>query len=204
VYAHGAKKPRRTIPVDEPPLDCAVDQQSGDLAVAPDYGYRDLYVFKHGRGSPIAYMLPHEYEPAGLGYDNHGNLFAIGGYQNTREVKTYLYELRRGWHHFREVHLGRKYEYFTDVKWDGEYLALLGQEYAYRISLMGKQGRVVQSVRLFGQVWFWIVPTYSQVVSTDGEGSVQITGYPGGTYVKVINVGMPSFPPAVSLAADAR
>jgi hypothetical protein len=106
-------------------------------------------------------------------------------------------------HHFREVHLGRKYEYFTDVKWDGEYLALLGQEYAYRISLMGKQGRVVQSVRLFGQVWFWIVPTYSQVVSTDGEGSVQITGYPGGTYVKVINVGMPSFPPAVSLAASA-
>lgn len=80
-YAHGGKKPVRTID-DSPyiPYGCAVDPKSGDLAVANagegTYTAGNIAIYPHGTGTPTRYEGPYDDHFINCAYDDRGDLFA--------------------------------------------------------------------------------------------------------------------------------
>jgi hypothetical protein len=198
-YRHGATKPQRRILVDEPPFACAVDHKSGDIAVTTS-DYRNFYVYKHGRGNPEMYTVPNVDGVPECSYDSRGRLFLAAWTHNSYRIRSYLYEFHKASDRVHIIRLKGLDHYFFDVKWDGTYVAILSEESIYRLAIAGKHGKVEQTVRLPNQVEFWVVPSYSQAVSTDGDGNVEFVDYPSGDYITEFHIGNTTYPPAVSLA----
>ena len=112
----------------------------------------------------------------------------------------FLFELRKGRKRFDLVHLHVPDHDYFDVKWDGKYVALLSDETLYRIAVNGNRGTLQGQVNLRSQAWFWVVPEYAQVVSTDTNGAVYYSSYPGGYLMDTLQIGGFINALAVSLA----
>ncbi|HVR45142.1 MAG TPA: hypothetical protein VMT95_00665 [Candidatus Binatia bacterium] len=75
-YAHGGETPIRTLAAYAP-LSCAVDQRSGDLAVAN--WFKGVSIYRHGTGEPRTYTDSFLAGYYALGYDSNDNLLVTDG-----------------------------------------------------------------------------------------------------------------------------
>lgn len=73
-YSRGGTTPIRTLVDGDSPAACAIDQHSGNLAVANYAG--SVSIYERGRGTPTIYPTP--WPVWFVGYDDGGNLFAEG------------------------------------------------------------------------------------------------------------------------------
>jgi hypothetical protein len=185
-YAHGG-----TAPIAElndlvgGPVACAIDPNTGDLAVAN--AQNTILVYEHAAGTPKVYtssdVLRFEY----CAYDEVGDLFADGSSNSNLP----LVEPANGAEKLRSVQ--GIYD-SGSLQWDGKYLAIssivYGQQFTRidRAKIAGYAGKVVQTVALRnprspfdGQFW---IQGGTVIGPTGGpRGNAQILeawAYPGG------------------------
>jgi hypothetical protein len=170
-YAHGGKSRIKTL--SDPnftPGWCSVDPTTGNLAaVGSDQGSPAIAVYVGAEGSPMIYSVPFE-TASYCGYDNKGNLFVDGYFQNS--VSTAFGELRKGATKFKKLAMRDQFATPGGVQWDGKYITL-GGSYAdapdiYRFDIRGDRAVQLSSHRLNGLHFlnaFWIQG--SRVVATD-------------------------------------
>ena len=140
-YAHGGSQPITTLKVKGRPGDCSVDPASGDLAVSSwSTGEDSFFIYPHAQEPPVKYHVP--FEPDGVAYDDHGNLFVDG-----RSGLLALGELPRGKRKMITFSVP-PYDYFGQVRWDGKYVDVSAYEFILRFSIQGKTAVVAQKVIL--------------------------------------------------------
>lgn len=126
-YAHGGNKPIKTLTTGGYPIGCAVSP-SGDLAVTNFYakkGPGSVAIFKNVSGNPTAYSDPATcYYMWPAGYDDKGNLFVEGWYQQIG-----LCWLPAGGQTMSAASFDHQITFPGGVTWDGKFLALTDQEY---------------------------------------------------------------------------
>ncbi len=146
-YAHGGTVPIATL--SEPgeyPNSCAVDQSSGDLAVA---NQNDVAIFAGAHGQPTTYSDPDISQYYYCTYDANGNLFVDG------DVAGKIAELPHGSSSLSTILLSRSF-YPLSMQWDGKYLALIelgthgqrGTKRLDRVSVAGSSAKIVGTVLL--------------------------------------------------------
>jgi hypothetical protein len=160
-YAHGGATPIRTLAADRP-LSCAVDQYSGDLAIA-NY-VKGVFIYKHGTGEPRIYKDSSLYGYYALGYDDDGNLLVTDGcdYYKTASCTPadFAYLQRKG---KRLVTIGipgtSGGDYYLNVSailWDGKYWVIpawaaqcrISTACLTRISISGNKATYVSTTNL--------------------------------------------------------
>jgi hypothetical protein len=159
-YAHGGKQPIATLgDPNYAAVDCSVDPATGNLAVTNESRQTspgNVVVYENASGSPTAYTDPQIYYYLSCGYDNSGNLFVVGATKASGEM---LAELPNGSSTFINITVDRPI-YVGSVQWDGNYVALMGdQKHIYRVQISGSTGTVVQTILLRhtrGINEFWI------------------------------------------------
>jgi hypothetical protein len=151
-FAHGATSPSATLyNDDEEATSCAVDRQSGDLAVANE-NPASLGVFKNANGTPTYYADLDIRSFFFCAYDNQGNLFRTSPY-----VDHPLAELPKG----REEMVTIAYPKAValgSLDWDGTDLAIneiygngIGPLTVDRVQVSASNASIVSSVRLSGR-----------------------------------------------------
>jgi hypothetical protein len=188
-FAHGDMDPVATL--DDSgnyPNGCAVDQISGDLAVAGGNGTvgANVAVFKNASGSPTVYrakFFGFDY----CTYDNKGNIFADGD--------GIIQELSNGSSGFTMISLNKQPTGPGAIQWDGkdfavgDWLDKSGQKQitVYRVKITGTVGKVIKIIKLrIGltnrpayKAQFWL--TGDQIVSPKTyQRGIGIWNYPAG------------------------
>lgn len=119
-YKHGSLIPVQTLADGDQPLGCAVDPQTGNLAVTNEAsGAGEVAIYPKGL-APATWYHDGALSQYGLcGYDDSGNLFVTGvGSANI------LAELPKGSTSFKNFSLEPKIDPFDSVQWDGRNLTL--------------------------------------------------------------------------------
>lgn len=185
-YLHGGTAPIRTFVDTNSPAACAVDQDSGDLAVANYVG--SVTVYRRGRGKPTIYAAP--WPVWFVGYDNTGNLFAEGFHYDV--VVAELFAMGSA---FTTFGLDVKIKMpAAGVQWFQDRLTI-GRENPYEYGCCGKinrfivdgtSGQKVGTTKTREMVDYFI--DGSTVVASSGYNRVEIFGYPhADSYSKVID-----------------
>ncbi|HEY2554217.1 MAG TPA: hypothetical protein VGI15_03125 [Candidatus Cybelea sp.] len=119
-YTHGSAYPSETLHGGDIPLGCAVDPQTGDLAVTQEgSGAGEVAIFPNAQEPSTWYRDP-DITTFGLcGYDDRGNLFVDGAGSGDN-----LAELPYGSGTFRNYPLQSKFAGFGDIAWDGRHITL--------------------------------------------------------------------------------
>ena len=150
-FAHGDMDPIATL--DDSgnyPNGCAVDQDSGDLAVAGGNGtgaLGNVAVYKNASGLPTVYpstFFGFDY----CTFDNKGNIFVDGGGS--------IQELSSGSNTFTIINLNKRISGPGAIQWDGKDFAVgdwvikLGEKQitVYRVKINGTVGKVVKTMKL--------------------------------------------------------
>jgi hypothetical protein len=150
-YAHGGKHPIATFADSYyDPVDCSVDPNTGNLAVANESHEAapgNVAVYQNATTSPTSYTDPQLYYYLSCGYDDNGNLFVVGTTHSNTEV---LAELPKGSNTFTNITVNKDFYISSFVQWDGQYLALESWDHRhiYRVSISGSTGTVVHEVPL--------------------------------------------------------
>ncbi|HLY00997.1 MAG TPA: hypothetical protein VKR56_00720 [Candidatus Cybelea sp.] len=119
-YAHGGTKPIRTLHSGDIPLGCAVDPATNDLAVTQEAsGAGEVAIFRHSRGTSTWYRDPDIYMYGLCGYDDRGNLFVDGSGSG-----NFIAELPKGSSTFANYALGKRYDVYGGIQWDGRHMTL--------------------------------------------------------------------------------
>ena len=185
-YVHGGTSPIRTFVDTESPLACAVDEHSGNLAVANNTG--SVSIYRRARGKPTVYSAP--WPVWFVGYDNVGNLFAEGF-----QFDVVIAELLAGSAEFTAFNLDVKIKMpAAGVQWFQDRLTVGRQNpYQYgccgkinRFTIDGLSGEKVGTTKTRQMLDYFIDGT--TVVASSGYNRVEIFGYPhAASYYKVIN-----------------
>ena len=202
-YARGAIAPTRVlVDTQGEPVNCAVDLNTGDLAVSNflgpgGTGVGNVIVYKAAKGSPTVYTVPGFATCFFVGYDSHDNLFVDG---NNGASAFVLAKLRKGKNAFRPVSLNQTIGFPGGVVWDGAYLAVGDQltNIIYQFTISGSNGTVKGSTTLTGasDVFQFSFqgssakhPQATAVVGANfGSGSVDQWEYPaGGTAIRTVS-----------------
>lgn len=199
-FAHGGTTPITTIRIPHPhgfAADCAVDPNTGDLAVltgasgGSPSGNADVWAGARP-GKPMQFAIP--FTPTSCTYDSTGNLFVDGWIGDT--VLFDLAELSKGSRSFAPVSLDKTPEdYPGNVRWDGQYVDVADNNFSgygklYRVTVSGYDGHVASIVRpneLYYQPVFDVLG--SALVGTSGHSGkmVSLWDYPaGGKRVKML------------------
>jgi hypothetical protein len=155
-YAHGGAKPLRRLRTSGYPIGCAVDPNTGDLAVAnfsTAHGTGNVEVWTDARGKPAIYhpgKLWYLWPPA---YDGKSNLFVEGQVKNGPYG---LSELPHGGDALRAIAFtGASLHYAGGVFWDGKYLGVTDQNsdsdnttVIYRTSVTGVAAKIIGRTHL--------------------------------------------------------
>jgi hypothetical protein len=202
-YAHGGTQPIKTLPnpksSDSTFFSCAIDRETGNLAVVAQYDNGGAYilVYPNGSGSPEEYtgigeMRYSEY----CTYDTRGDLFVLG--TNYQGYDAELEELLRGRSSFLKVHLQHnavKIDYIAGIQWHNNRLVIAGSNPSVvRLAVNGsKRKRAVETSQTplagssdIGEFWIqsnWIA------VPNGITGTIGIYGYPNGRQIKTISSG---------------
>jgi hypothetical protein len=202
-YPHGGLKAKRTIETPGPPYGCGINPINGDLAIASltgSGGVGQVYVYKRARGRPKTYSTPNIWRLFASSYDVSGNLFIIGYNEGSSGTIYKMAELPRGQAKLRIVNTHAIGHSFTDIKWDGQYLAVLSESNVYRVTVGGKKLIGQSVVSLPGDGYqFWPVPKYGQAIVTDFS-DVASYSYPGGQFQGVLSPGPGVYGVTVSLS----
>lgn len=178
-YTHGGTRIARTLSDgDYHPADCAVDPQTGNLAVANDnggsHGSGNVAVYHGARGTPQYFTGLHSYLTCA--YDDRGNLFVDG----TSDDDYYLQELAKGATTFRMIHF-QNFEVLRHIGWDGSYITDEVPENnwsaIYRFKIAGVKGRFEGATTVSRRGSAFIARP--RVVIT-GESEVTLFDYPSG------------------------
>jgi hypothetical protein len=118
-YSHDGQQ-IQTLMDGDVPLGCAVDPETGDLAVTNEAsGAGEIAIFPESQGPPQYYRDPVIATYGLCGYDDRGNLFVDGfGSQSV------LAELPQGSAKFINFTLGSQFVPFGDVAWDGRHITV--------------------------------------------------------------------------------
>ncbi|HEY2476267.1 MAG TPA: hypothetical protein VGI19_15880 [Candidatus Cybelea sp.] len=119
-YAHGGMTPIQTLASGDIPLGCAVDPVTGNLAVTQEAsGAGEVAIFRHAKGQATWYRDP-DISTFGLcGYDDRGDLFVDGAGSG-----NVLAELPKGGSTFANYALGRNFDVYGSIQWDGLHVTL--------------------------------------------------------------------------------
>ncbi|MGA8532990.1 MAG: hypothetical protein WB615_02645 [Candidatus Tumulicola sp.] len=200
-YGHGSIAPLRVLNDHQgAPFNCAVDPDTGDLAVAnvnePPSMDGNVIVYRGAKGTPTKYTAPGFTNCYFVGYDPAGNLFVDG--VNGSSV-TVLAELAKGKSAFKSIVMNEAISMPGGVAWDGTLLAV-GDQLAntiYQFKVSGNKATEQGSTALNGAVQvsqFWFTgstskhPQATAVLGADfGQNEADQWQYPaGGTPVKTI------------------
>ncbi len=118
-YKHGGVKPIKVLSEVGPPIACALDERTGDLAVANWEVGVDVY--KGGRGKPTLYTDRHLGNYGSLAYDNAGNLFVTNGCAYARCSPVSFAYLPSNGTRLRTVQMPMQYRRVAGLQWDGKY-----------------------------------------------------------------------------------
>ena len=193
-YAHGGTTPIAALrdPVGEP-TSCAVDPNTGDLAVTTSrYQHADeIAVFTPGHAKPKLYSDNQFLGFSFCAYDAKSNLFVNGSNNSSTEFA----ELPDRGHKLREITLNESIRVPGGMQWDGKHLAIgdSGAGVVYRFDISGSVGTEVGSTQLGRTTTinqFYIEPSnFGQgtrklidpvMLDQSGPGSVHFFDYPSG------------------------
>lgn len=200
-YAHGAIAPTRSLADHQgSPASCAVDDRTGDLAIAnfsgPSSSSGNVIVYQAAKGTPIEYTAAGFTNFFFVAYDGNDNLFADG---LNSSGTVLLAELPKGKNAFRAISMNQAIGFPGGVAWDGEFLAVGDQlsNTIYRFKVSNGKATVQGSTMLAGAIDVFqfsltgSTPKHPQptgVVGADfGAATVDKWDYPaGGTPLKTI------------------
>jgi hypothetical protein len=129
-FAHGGKSPiKRLVDPTGPPVGCAVDPTTGNLAVTNIFdfsGAGEVLIYRKAGGTPSPYSNPKQQTYYFAGYDGKGNLYVSG---QTATGAYILSVLPRGKATMSSVGVRGGALYFPGtVTWSGSSLVLGDQE----------------------------------------------------------------------------
>jgi hypothetical protein len=171
-YAHGGTKPLQTLDLGGyPQLNCAVDPQSGNLAIGviTNTDANEIAVFAKAKGQPAIYDPSGQTGFPGCAYDAHGNLYC-DAYGSNDEFA--LYELPRKSTNVQYINVsGATGLTAGPMQWSGKVLTFgsgAGASiYQINSSQSGDSIGTLTSLSGAGSVWqYWIAkktliaPTY--------------------------------------------
>ena len=175
-YAHGGTTPVNVIPQPNSyPVACAVNAQTGDLAVTTNSG-GTVYVYGNAFGYPTAFSDANFCSLMYDGYDKAGNLF-VDGFDCANNF--HYAELPAGSSTFTDITLNETPSSPGNVQWDGTYLMVSDQfpPVAYRFEFSLKGGKAVGATR-FGSLYevaqLWI--SRGSIIGPDSD--VYVWKYP--------------------------
>lgn len=200
-YAHGGTTPIATLDVPNQfaPQGCAIDPNSGDLAVV-GYGSSNrlasVRVYANGTGKPTIYKVRLD-TTSFAGYDNNGNLF-VTGYGYNGNPTFGVVELEKGAQKFRNISFPPSSPFGgyepEPVQWDGQYIAIGTAVSVVRYEIqnftaVAKGETEFRDLHTLANAW--IQDRKIVVVNIFGSGGyppVQIDRYPaGGKPIKTPN-----------------
>ena len=182
-YAHGGTTPIATLHDDYGPPDaCAVDANTGDLAVAnpcDDYScHANVVVYPGGSGTPtrLSTLVWGTYD---ITYDNSDNLF-VAGFERYYDHR--LAWLPNGSSYFVDFNLKPRNLAARGVAWDGAYL-LIGQgTYFHQFKLEDGYGvRIDMVTPYINERSYLVLGNRLITVGGSGGNEVLIYDYPAGT-----------------------
>ncbi len=140
-YAHGGTSPIATLEDEyDVPLACAVDPTTGNLAVVNNGDPTDVAIYADAQGTPTYYNDPSMDAMYYCVYDDSGNLFVDGQYDDT----ALLDELPYGGTSFAGIALNKRIARPGSMQWMGTYLALgIYDKIVYHVQISGSSGRIV-------------------------------------------------------------
>lgn len=168
-YAHGGTTPiARLADFGYHPSGCAVDPQSGNLAVANsamDGSGGNVAIYNGAMGNPTYYSSSGVNSFSWCAYDDGGTLFVNG---------SVLAQLRPGSGTLTPISLNVRGD---GLQWDGTYLAIIDQasKALYRISINGSAGTVAGTMRFKGLIF----GVGSDFVINDGKAVVPFSNFHG-------------------------
>ncbi|HEY6325808.1 MAG TPA: hypothetical protein VIW73_04735 [Candidatus Cybelea sp.] len=131
-YAHGGTKAIKTID-DSPqaPFSCAVNQATGDLAIANYgenyYGAGNITIYPHGSGKPTIYKTGDNLDHfVSCNYDHRGDLFSTSDNGYGSFYSSYFYYLPKQGKSLKPMTLpgpSRSWQWGSgaSIVWDGKY-----------------------------------------------------------------------------------
>lgn len=150
-YAHAGTKPIAILSDAHLPVGCAVDPQTGDLAVA-NYS-NTVYVYPKGSANPKVYSAPGFDDMRFCIYDGSGDLFVDGTRQHRGFSKVGILKLAYGATRLQRYEIGPNPNLQSPgpMQWDGSSL-IMGyaknneHDVVYRISDLGSAGRITKRI----------------------------------------------------------
>ncbi len=195
-FAHGGKRP--IVALSDPlgyPAGCAIDQRSGNLAVADIKDFSStasVLVYKHARGTPAVYSNPNQYANYFAAYDAKGDLYVSG----TTTKNAYLLSvLPRGRSSMTSVAIKGGTIYFPGtVAWHGATLVLGDQKCKdragsclYKLAVSGMTARITGRIPLnkacdVAEAWVGTTKLAGgdYEYCRNGPSSIDVWPYPGG------------------------
>jgi hypothetical protein len=152
-FEHGGTTPIATISDAYAPLACAVDPSSGDLAITNDESAyaSDIAIYRGPKGTPKLYRDPNAVGYVSLGYDDAGNLFAIG---DDSLGTRHLFSLAKGARALTEISVNIGLRLIYAVQWDGQYMTIAHMPFRWgtaridRLQISGSSATVVGTTKL--------------------------------------------------------
>lgn len=197
-YAHGGTTPIATLTAGTWPYGCAVDDNTGNLAVV-NYGdgsQATILVFPNAQNPPNAYAAPDFSHLEYGGYDDKSNFFSVGYSASLRAYA--LAELPNGGSGIQTIAFNETVKRANVVQWDGKLLAVGGESHSvnsrsvriYRVSVSGSQARVkgITKLQNSGKIWqqFWI-QGHTVIQDSDKVENLSFWHYPkGGAAIKTL------------------
>ncbi len=202
-YARGGTKPIATLrdPYG-PPISCAVDPLTGNLAVTTAFDSKSsngsIAVYAKAKGMPKKYVDQNFGLPEYCAYDRGGNLF-VDGYSNNGTQLFEFAELPKGGKSFNEIRIqGAQIFAPGGVVWDDPHVLLADSNYKnqsstvmYELKVIPPNARVVRATHLSnsnGVQQFWKQGT--NIIAPEGADFVPVYDYPSGVLVAEITKGV--------------
>jgi hypothetical protein len=104
-------------------------------------------IFRHSKGTPKWYRDPDIYTYGLCGYDDRGNLFVDGSGSG-----NFIAELPQGGSAFANYALGKRYDVYGGIQWDGQRMTLANPttRRVFRLRFGKKSFKVTGSTRIIG------------------------------------------------------
>jgi hypothetical protein len=199
-YVHGGTTPVEALSDPGLPNGCAVDSDTGNLAVAntlddnnPYYRYRgDLAVYAKAHGRPKMY---YSHDPATgdfffCGYDDKANLYLSA--EDAYHASDLLLRLPKGSNRFESISLNTNLYGEPSLQWRGTYLVASSSRQnqpmlVYRLRISGSTATVVGTSELEsrrndynGQIWIQASTVIGFGVFKRGYQNAYFWPYPSG------------------------
>ncbi len=158
-YAHGAKRPIKTIEDSGyDPYGCAVNLKSGDLAVANFYDSRshsrgNIAIYRHASGKAVIYDDSYLRGFRSCAYDDNGNLLATdgNGYSSSSYGSRFVYLPKKAVKLISIDFSSSGYPFYVQaIQWDGKYWVIDQYEDLYQLTISGRQATFVGTIELSG------------------------------------------------------